>query len=107
MTQSYLLAAFPQHGERYRRSRVCQVSACYFDLQIIQESLQIKTPPAACTILRISLSFKQLAHGLHSAFGDALDLLAAVAVMRIGLSPESSDVVGADCGGTVRPTRGG
>jgi hypothetical protein len=40
------------------------VSACYFDLQIIQGSLQVKTP-AACAILRISLGFKQLAHGLH------------------------------------------
>jgi hypothetical protein len=50
-------------------------------------------PPATCTILRISLGFKQLAHGLHAVFGDGLDLLAARAVMRIGLSLESLDVV--------------
>jgi len=41
----------------------------YFDLQIIQGLPQVKTPPAAPALLfRISLSFKQLAHGLHAGF---------------------------------------
>jgi ABC-type branched-subunit amino acid transport system substrate-binding protein len=37
-----------------------------------------------------------LARGLHAAFDDAHGLLAAVGVMRIGLSLEGSDVVGVD-----------
>jgi hypothetical protein len=60
MMQSYLLAALHRSAE----SGIARVSACYFDLQIIQGSLQVKTP-AACAILRISLGFKQLAHDLH------------------------------------------
>jgi len=64
--------------------------------------VQVKTPPAACAILRISLGFKQLAHGLHAAFGDGLELLAAIGVTRIGLSLESSGVVG----GALQPIRG-
>ena len=47
-----------------------------------------------------------MAHALHGVFGDGLDLLAAIAVMRIGLRLESPDVVGVDCGGTSRPIRG-
>ncbi len=39
-------------------------------------------------------------------FCDGLDLLAARAVMRIGLNLESSDVVGVDCGDALRPIRG-
>jgi hypothetical protein len=57
MMQSYLLAAFTAA----RRAASPIISACYFDLQIIQGPLQVKTPPAACAILRISLGFKQLA----------------------------------------------
>jgi hypothetical protein len=62
--QSYLLAAFTVAESGIAGPALCRVSACYFDLQIIQGSLQVKTP-AACAILRISLGFKQLAHGLH------------------------------------------
>jgi len=41
--------------------------ARYFDLQIIQETLQVKTAlMAACAAFRISLGFKQLAHALHA-----------------------------------------
>src|SRR6266849_4241812 len=106
MMQSYLLATFTAARRAASPISVCRGSACYFDLQIIQGSLQVKTPPAACAILRISLGFKQLAPRLACRFGDGLDLLAARAVMRIGLSLESSDVVGMDCGGALRPIRG-
>jgi len=40
-------------------------------------------------------------------FADGLELLAAIAVMRIGLSLEGSDVVGVDCGGALQSIRGG
>jgi hypothetical protein len=36
---------------------------------------------------------------LACRFGDGLELLAVIAVMRIGLSLESSDLVGVDFGG--------
>jgi hypothetical protein len=78
------------------------VSACYFDLQIIQETPQVKTQSAACAILPIALGFKQLAHGLHAVFGDGLDLLAVMAVIRIGLSRNfgvwSAWIAAARCG---------
>jgi len=62
MMQSYLLAA---------RTVIRRLGAFgrYFDLQIIQGLPQVKTPPAAPALLfRISLSFKQLAHGLRAGF---------------------------------------
>src|SRR5256885_6172155 len=40
-------------------------------------------------------------------FADGLELLAAIAGMRIGLSLEGSDVVGVDCGGALQSIRGG
>jgi len=39
-------------------------------------------------------------------FADGLELLAAIAVMRMGLNLEGSDVVGVDCGG-ARCSRSG
>jgi hypothetical protein len=50
---------------------------CYFDLQIIQASLQVKTRLRASLrgFFRISLGFKQLARGLHAPFRGGLGLL--------------------------------
>src|SRR5258708_37831440 len=104
MMQSYPFAAFTAARRAASPISVCRGSACYFDLQIIQGSLQVKTPPAACAILRISLGFKQLAPRLACRFGDGVDLLAARAVMRRGLSLESLEGVGVDCGGALRPS---
>jgi hypothetical protein len=44
-------------------------ASCCFDLQIIQGSPQVKMPGSRglSAVLRISLGFKQLAHGLHVA----------------------------------------
>jgi hypothetical protein len=52
-------------------------------------------------LFRISLGFKQLAHGLHVAFGMtgvAAALLAAIAIIGISLCLESSHWVGVDFG---------